>query len=148
MCRHSAISAPVSRNRRSAAISLDAPLVGAVRDTSAALRSDPAARSDPQRGNGASHLRAVRSLIPAASAAALSDHPACSTRSTNSSRPFTLSAGVSVQLHPVSSLGLSGLTPLSLQGGPDEQRAQELHLGPRSGRDAASRCPHPSGTRS
>jgi hypothetical protein len=30
--------------------------------------------------------------------------------------------GVSVQLHPVSSLGLVALTPTSLQGGPDEQR--------------------------
>ena len=36
-------------------------------------------------------------------------------------------ARVSVQLHPVSSLGL-GLGTTSLQGGPDEQRAQELQL--------------------
>ena len=33
-----------------------------------------------------------------------------------------------MQLHPVSSLGLGASAPLSLQGGPDEQRAQELHL--------------------
>src|SRR5277367_2229945 len=36
---------------------------------------------------------------------------------------------VSVQLHPVSSLGLVASTPTSLQGGPDEQRAQVLQLG-------------------
>jgi hypothetical protein len=30
----------------------------------------------------------------------------------------------------VSSLGLRASTPLSLQGGPDEQRCQELQLGP------------------
>ena len=35
---------------------------------------------------------------------------------------------VSVQLHPVSSLELVALDISSLQGGPDEQRAQELHL--------------------
>src|SRR3954451_12078433 len=35
---------------------------------------------------------------------------------------------VSVQLHPVSSSGLVASTPTSLQGGPDEQRDQELHL--------------------
>jgi transposase len=35
---------------------------------------------------------------------------------------------VSVQLHPVSSLGLVASTPTSLQGGPDEQRPQELQL--------------------
>jgi integrase len=34
-----------------------------------------------------------------------------------------------VQLHPVSSLELVASTPTSLQGGPDEQRLQELHLG-------------------
>src|SRR5207253_5405333 len=36
--------------------------------------------------------------------------------------------GVSVELHPVSSLWLVASNTPSLQGGPDEQRAQELHL--------------------
>ncbi|MET0510805.1 MAG: hypothetical protein ABW135_03870, partial [Thermoleophilaceae bacterium] len=35
---------------------------------------------------------------------------------------------VTVQPHPVSSLGLVASTPTSLQGGPDEQRPQELQL--------------------
>jgi hypothetical protein len=36
--------------------------------------------------------------------------------------------GVSVELHPVSSLGLVASTPPSLEGGPDEQRSQEQEL--------------------
>ena len=43
--------------------------------------------------------------------------------------PLTSSLHISVQLHPVSSLGLGSSTITSLQGGPDEQRPQELHLG-------------------
>jgi hypothetical protein len=35
--------------------------------------------------------------------------------------PFGAEHSVSVQLHPVSSLGLGASTPPSLQGGPDEQ---------------------------
>ncbi len=36
--------------------------------------------------------------------------------------------GVTVELHPVTSLGLGGFDTPSLQGGPDEQRGQVLHL--------------------
>src|SRR5690606_28091084 len=35
-------------------------------------------------------------------------------------------AGVTVKLHPVSSLGLGWFDAPSLQGGPDEQRGEEL----------------------
>ena len=35
---------------------------------------------------------------------------------------------VSVVVHPVSSLGLGGFDTPSLQGGPDEQRSEELQL--------------------
>jgi hypothetical protein len=37
--------------------------------------------------------------------------------------------GVTVQLHPVTSLELVASTPTNLQGGPHEQHPQELHLG-------------------
>src|SRR5215218_1549550 len=44
---------------------------------------------------------------------------------------------VTVELHPVTSLGLGGFDTPSLQGGPDEQRGQELHLEQRPTRPAA-----------
>src|SRR5215213_9987858 len=56
---------------------------------------------------------------------------------------FDAQTRVSVQLHPVSSLGLVALDTSSLQGGPDEQRAQELQLG----RRASAGIPPPSSAR-
>ncbi|MGI9021437.1 MAG: nuclear transport factor 2 family protein, partial [Solirubrobacterales bacterium] len=41
---------------------------------------------------------------------------------------FRAGAGVSVDVHSVSSLGLGGFGTPSLQGGPDEQRGEELHI--------------------
>jgi hypothetical protein len=39
-------------------------------------------------------------VIPAASAASITDHPALSTRSTNSSRPFKLSLALIIRCPP------------------------------------------------
>jgi len=85
----SAISAPVNRTRRSAAIA-------STRRSCVRLATSAGADERSNRPSGpsarwrASHLRAVRSLTPAAAAASISDHPATSIRSTNNSRPFTL----------------------------------------------------------
>ena len=97
----SAISAPVIRNRLSAAITSTRRL-GAVRHHPGAEERS----SSPSRPSArwrAIHLRAVRSLTPAASAAALSDHPHAIDQQLAA---LQTEPGVSVQLHPVSSLGL------------------------------------------
>ena len=85
----SAISAPVNRTRRNAAIA--STRRSSVRLATTAGADDRSNRpASPSARWRASHLRAVWSLIPAAAAASISDHTAPSTRSTNNSRPFTL----------------------------------------------------------
>ena len=88
-----------------------------MRDPAAAPRNDP----KPRLALGAiatGPLRAQRTLTPAASAACR-QRPTCSTtRWAQSRRPIQTERRVSVQLHPVSSLGLRCLAALSLQGGP------------------------------
>ena len=84
-----------------------------------APRNDPPTRLVPSARQRASQRRAVRSVIPAASAASITDHPA-SIRSTSKRAAIRTGPRVSVQLHPVSSLGLVASTPISLQGAPDE----------------------------
>jgi len=63
-----------------------------------------------------------------------------SMRLTSRQREFGQGAGVTVDLHPVSSLLLGGFDTPSLQGGPDEQRCEELHLGRRAGGEAEDRA--------
>ena len=106
----SAISAPVIRSRRSARSPRRAPPACGAGST-AAPRSDRAVPARPRRGSAPTHFAHVRSLTPAASAASASDHPCSSTRSDHRPPALRTERRVSVKLHPVSSLGLSGLTP-------------------------------------
>ena len=73
-------------------------------------------------------MRAQRTLTSAASAACVSvnlEHDALA----QIPAPFQTERRVSVKIHPVSSLGLSRLVALSLQGGPDGPTySEELHL--------------------
>ena len=82
-----AISAPVIRKRRSAAIACtrsSAVRCGTDRGTEE-RSSSPACPSARYRRT---HLPHVRSLTPAAAAAAVSDHPLSTTRRTIVNRPF------------------------------------------------------------
>ena len=115
----SAISGPVNRSRRSAAIAWTRSLGGAVGDrwrrrgaieqpelALGAVAAHPLARAADADFGGLGRLRQRPLSL---------DHPPAE-------QPALVQAEgrVSVQLHPVSSLGLSGLAALSLQGGPDE----------------------------
>src|SRR4051794_34793950 len=75
------------------------------------------------------HLRAVRSLTSAAAAASVSDHCWSTTLPTSSSRFFRLRAALRWSFIRCPPWGLVASTPPSLQGGPDEQPPQALHLG-------------------
>ena len=117
--RTSAISGPVKRSRRRAATAWMrssgvrlATQAGARRVVDqpelplGPVAADPLARAADADFGGRGRLRHRPLLFddPAAKQAAL----------------VQAEGGVSVKVHPVSSLGLSGLAPLSLRGGPDE----------------------------
>jgi hypothetical protein len=86
----SAISGPVIRNRRSAA--MQPILVSSVRLATERGADDRSSNpSSPSARHRASHLPAVRSLIPAASDAAWTVQLPLSIRSTSNLRPFGLS---------------------------------------------------------
>jgi hypothetical protein len=116
----SAISAAVIRSRRSLTIASTRR-----REVRCGIRSGADERStrpaSPSARQRASHLAAVRSLTPAASAASASDHPAC-TRSTINRRLFGQVLALACSFIRCPSLGLVALDTSSLQGGPDEQR--------------------------
>src|SRR3954447_13919923 len=123
----SAISGPVIRNRRSAAMH-------AIRASSVLLATTFGAEdrstspSSPSARHRANHFLAVRTVIPAASAASRISQPSVSRRSMSNRRPFGLSLALACNFIRCL-LGLMASTTTSLQGGPDEQRPQELQLG-------------------
>src|SRR4051794_6185590 len=126
----SAISGPVIRNRRSAAMH-------AIRVSSVLLATALGAEerstkpSSPSARHRASHFLAVRTLIPAAFAASRISQPSVSRRLMSNRRPFGLSLALACNFIRCL-LGAGASTTTSLQGGPDEQRPQELQLGDRA----------------
>src|SRR5688500_2008135 len=90
---------------------------GAVHQTQLALRPEAA---HPLRGGALAHLGGLGRL---GERPILLDYPP------SEPQPLLRREGrVTVELHPVTSLGLGGLDTPSLQGGPDEQRGQVLQL--------------------
>jgi hypothetical protein len=126
-----AICHPVRRTRRSAAIAwrrssgtrvgLTDGHRGAVPDACKTLRPEP---GQPLRG---------RAIADTSGFCCPTDRPSASNHSIDQQlTALDAEPSVSVQLHPVSSLGLVGFDTTSLQGGPDEQRPQELQLATRA----------------
>src|ERR687887_1342992 len=114
----SAISAAVIRSRRS--FTITSTRSAAVRF---ATRRGADERSSKRRSPARYrpiHLRAQRTLTPAASAAAVTVHPSRTTRRASCRLPVQLRAALACRSIRVASLGLLPWTALSLQGGPDE----------------------------
>jgi hypothetical protein len=90
---------------------------GAVHQTQLALRPEAA---HPLRGGALAHL---------GGRGRLGERPIRLDYPPSEPQPLLRREGrVTVELHPASSLGLGGLDTPSLQGGPDEQRGEVVHL--------------------
>ena len=119
---------PVIRNRRNAAIA--SIRRSSVRLATARRRERSSRPALPSARYRATHFAQVRSLHSGRLGRRRERPAAARPRAAPSARAVSMTERrVSVQLHPVSSLGLGRFAALSLQGGPDEQRAQELQLG-------------------
>jgi hypothetical protein len=124
MSSRSASSGAVNRNRRQ---QLHRALIGAVVNPVGSTRTIEQTEV-PIGPEAAGRLRAGP-IAHSGRLRGLRDRPALREHRSDHPPPAVQTErSVSVQLHPVSSLGLAASRTTSLQGGPDEQRAQELQL--------------------